>query len=304
MKGQPDRKLNLLEVLRRAEAYFKEHGVNAPRLSAESLLAKVLEIDRLGLYLNYDRPLVEKELAAYRELVRRRGAHEPLQYILGSWGFRGLEIAVGPDVLVPRPETEQLVELLIGLIGRTPGEKSPGARAPLRVLDLCTGSGAVGLSLAAELEGLWCLLTDKSHEALRWAVKNYRHHRKALKSPVSIYLGDLCEPLAARPFFDVVAANPPYLAPEVLSRLPREVRDYEPVEALDGGPPAGTGVIARIVETVHPVMLQGALLALEIGEDQQEPVEELFQRNMDFFHDHRFHRDLAGKLRFVAALRN
>ena len=295
--------LTLLEVLRRAEKYFKQRDVPSPRLSAERLLAEVLELDRLGLYLSYDRPLIESELTAYRELVRRRGAHEPLQYILGTAAFRNIEVAVGPAVLVPRPETEQLVELVVGLMDRVTENKGSKGREPVRVLDLCTGSGVVGLSLAAELEGLWCLLTDNSWEALHWAGKNHLAQRDKLRSPASFYLGDLCDPLAGKPFFDIVVANPPYVAPEEMSRLPEEVRKYEPAGSLDGGPPGGTGVIARIVETVHPVMARGALLALEIGENQQPLIEELFSGNRNFYHAPEFHRDLAGKTRFVTAFR-
>jgi len=295
--------LPLLEVLRRAEAYFKERGVSSSRLSAETLLAEVLGLERLELYLSYDRPLVESELAAYRAFLRRRGAHEPLQYILGSTAFRNLEVAVGPAVLVPRPETEQLVELVLGRLERVAGNTGCKGREPLRVLDLCTGSGVVGLSLAAEWKRLWCLLTDNSWEALCWAVKNYRSVRAKLPGRVSFYLGDLCEPLAGKPFFQVVVANPPYVAPEEMASLPREVRDYEPAGSLDGGRPGGTAVIARIVQNIHPLLIRGGLLALEIGENQQPLIEKLFAGQGRFYHAPEFHSDLAGKPRFVTALR-
>ena len=295
--------LPLLEVLRRAESYFKKHAVASPRLSAEILLARVLGVDRLGLYLSYDRPLVESELASYRALVSRRAAHEPLEYILGTASFRSIEVAVGPAVLVPRPETEQLVELVLGLMDRVVENTGSKGREPIKILDLCTGSGVIGLCLAAELKGLWCLLTDNSWEALCWTRKNHQSLRTKLLSQVSLYLGDLCEPLAGKPFFDVVLANPPYVAPGEMSQLPKEVREYEPAGALDGGQPGGTGLIARIVKTTPPVMVGGALLALEIGENQQPLLEELFAGNHNYYHSPEFHRDLTGKLRFVTAFR-
>lgn len=307
--------LPLLEVMRRAETYLKERSVPSPRLSAESLLASVLGTGRLELYLDFARPLEELELAAYRKLVRRRGVHEPLQYILGGTSFRTLEVAVGPGVLVPRPETEQLVELVLGLVEQVaknvqgsagfPHADEKNAQGLLRVLDLCTGSGVVGLSLAAELPiGLWCLLADISPEALAWAVRNYRNSIGKISGPVSFCLGDLCEPLASKEYFHIIVSNPPYVAREEIPSLPEEVRRYEPVNSLEAGPPGGTGMIAGIVERAYQFMAPGALLAFEMGETQRPLVEEMFSRYRQFYHEPVFHRDLAGKERFATAFRN
>ncbi|HUU29719.1 MAG TPA: peptide chain release factor N(5)-glutamine methyltransferase [archaeon] len=295
----------ILQVLKLSESYLEEHGVQSARLGAELLLASVLGVERLELYLSFDRPLVESELAAYRKLISRRANHEPIQYILGHTGFRELIFALGPGVLVPRPETEGLVQLVLDRLGIVAQNTAAENRRVLRVLDLCTGSGVVGISLAHEREGLWCLLTDISLEALHWAVKNSRRLERA-KGPdqVDFLCGDLAEPLAGKPFFDVVVGNPPYVRPENLESLPEEIKRYEPAQAYSGGGSDGTAVIGRIIESVSRIMAQGALLALEIGESQDQAVNTLFAEQRGKYSGVEFHRDLVGKVRFVTAFRS
>lgn len=289
----------LIEVLKLAERHLEQRGVPSARLNAELLLSGALSLDRLGLYLQHDRPLIESELEAFRALIRRRAAREPIQYILGSTGFRGLRVSVGPGVLVPRPETETLVQLVLERLVRLKdvNSKSPG---PLKVLDLCTGSGVVGLSLAAENEGLWCLLSDNSAVALGWAVKNAR---SAAIRPgrLSFCCANLLEAFTGRPVFDAVVANPPYVPPDEIDDLPEEIRRYEPLSALDGGAPDGTTVLGKIIEYSYRVMRKGALLALEIGESQPEALAKVFAASRGLYSAPEFQRDLAGKFRFVTA---
>jgi len=294
----------LLQVLRLAESYLKKRGVPSARLSAEHLLASVLGVERLGLYLSFDRPLVERELAEYRKLLRRRAEREPLQYILGGTGFRELNVGLGPGVMVPRPETELLVGLVLDRLDDV--AESTGAKDNylLKVIDLCTGSGVIGLSLARERTGLWCLLTDISREALAWAVKNYRRPGSSWQSKVSFLCGDLLEPLAQRPLFEIAVANPPYVSTQELELLPEEIKRYEPIQALAGGGIDGTGVIGRIIKSSPRIMKRGGLLALEIGEMQEEKVRALFDERKSEYSGTEFHRDLAGKARFVTAFRN
>jgi release factor glutamine methyltransferase len=293
----------LLAVLRLAEDYLRDHGIQDARLSAEHLLTGILGVDRLGLYLNFDRPLSEDELNAFRGLLRRRAAHEPLQYILGRTAFRHLTVEVGPGVLIPRPETEFLVELVLERLEKVSQSAPEIGRNPLRVLDLCTGSGVIGLSLAAERPGLWCLLADSSTDALGWARKNFLRHDTVWLSPVRFCAADLAEAFARCPCFDIVVSNPPYVSPEEMKHLPEEIVRYEPAAALNGDGADGAGVIARLVESCAAVMRPGALLAFEIGETQREPVGRIFETRDRAFTRPEFHRDLAGKDRFVTAYR-
>jgi release factor glutamine methyltransferase len=294
----------LLQVLRLAESYLKERGIPSARLSAEHLLASVLGVGRLELYLSFDRPLVERELARYRELLRRRAEREPLQYILGGTSFRELNVDLGTGVMVPRPETELLVDLVLDRLDTIAEKTGAKNNYPLKVIDLCTGSGVIGLSLARERAGLWCLLTDISREALAWAEKNYRQPGSSWQSKVSFLCGDLLEPLAQRPLFEVAVANPPYVSTEELELLPEEIKRYEPIQALAGGGIGGTGVIGRIIRSSPQIMKRGGLLALEIGEMQEEKIRALFDEQESEYGGIEFHRDLAGKMRFVTAFRN
>ena len=291
---------SLIKVLKLAEQHLEQRGVPLARLSAERLLANVLGLDRLELYLSYDRPLMEEELEAYRKLLRRRAAHEPLQYILGNTGFRQLTIELGPGVLVPRPETEILVQLALDHLDKMDRDLD---KDPVRVLDLCTGSGVVGLSLAAEHGKLWCVLADISRKTLGWAVKNASRADYRCREAVSFLCADLCEAFHARPLFDIVVSNPPYVAPNEMNDLPEEIKRYEPLEALNGGEPGGTAVIRRIIESSFKVMKQGALLALEIGESQEQAIGELFASQQEKYSPPSFHRDLAGRTRFVTAFK-
>ncbi len=290
----------LLEVLRLAESFLRDKGVPSPRLSAEHLLARVLGLDRLGLYLAYDRPLADGELEDYRRLLRRRAHHEPLQYILGETGFRGLTVELGPGVLVPRQETELLVDLVLERLEEV--RRRCGV-ATVNVLDLCAGSGVVGLSLAGEQAGLWCCLGELSPAALKWATRNLRRGEGSRLSPAVCFCGDLLAPLSKRPSFQVVVSNPPYVGSGELEGLERQVREFEPPAALDGGPD-GLAVIGRIIAEGRQVMPAGALLALEIGEDQELGLRALFGGQAAHYGPPEFHRDLAGKLRFVTAWRN
>jgi len=292
----------LIEVLKLAESHLEQRGVPFARLSAERLLASVMGLERLELYLSFDRPLVEKELEGYRKLLRRRVAHEPLQYILGQTGFRRFTIEVGPGALVPRPETEMLVQLVLDHLDKITRDE---AEEPVRVLDLCTGSGVVGLSLAEESSSrrVYCICTDMSRKALGWAVKNVQRAGSRCREAVHFLCADLFEALRPGSFFDIVVSNPPYVAPEELNSLPEEIKRYEPLEALDGGGADGTAVIGRIIECSSEVMKQGALLALEIGESQEQAIGELFARRQGKYSTPGFHRDLAGCTRFVTAFR-
>lgn len=217
-------------ILKVTTEYLTGKGIDSPRLSAELLLAHQLNLNRVDLYLNYDRPLNEQELNGYRSLLRRRIAREPIQYIIGVQEFWSLDFAVSPGVLIPRPESELLIEQVLSLCAdrRVPESVSP------RILDLGTGSGALAVTLARELENAVIWASDISPVALEVAYQNAGRHGVAER--ITFVEGDLFQPFRTQHHsFDVILSNPPYIASSALDSLAPEVRDHEPRRALDGG---------------------------------------------------------------------
>jgi release factor glutamine methyltransferase len=212
--------LTIRDVLRRSAEYLERKGVDSPRLDAERLLAHALGLTRLELYTEHDRPLTGPELAVARALVERRGAREPLAYVLGEWGFRKLVLKTDARALVPRPETEVLVDRALALLD--------GVEAP-RVIDVGTGTGAIALALAQELPGVRVTALDVSADALALA----RENRDRAGLDVELVEGDLRHGLPGGPY-DLVASNPPYVEPPELHGLQPEVRDFEPRLAVIG----------------------------------------------------------------------
>ncbi len=243
--------------------YFKRKGLDAPRLTAELLLAKVLGCTRVKLYTDFDRPLNKDELAGYRGLMERRVAGEPTHYLLGQKEFCGRPFAVDARVLIPRPETEQLVE---EVLARLPAESA----GP--VLDLCTGSGCIGLTLAAERPSLKVVLTDQSAEALEVARQNAQALGVAERA--ELIQGDLFAPLAGRRFA-AIASNPPYVASAKIETLAAEVK-REPRAALDGGAD-GLSALRLIAAQAQDFLEPGGLLALEMDEDEGAAVRALLE---------------------------
>ncbi|MCE5271586.1 peptide chain release factor N(5)-glutamine methyltransferase [bacterium] len=289
-------------MLRLCQAHLEEHGVPGARRSAELILCAVLGLDRLGLYLNHERPLTEDELERCRELLRRRAAHEPLQYITGRTAFRHLDLATGPGALVPRPETELLVDLVLEELKAKAGESVASPTLLPRVLDLGCGTGAVGLALAVEHPAARYVLSDLSAEALAWAVRNAQA-LPAGAGAVSFCRADLLSAFAARPIFDIIVSNPPYVSPAEMLSLPDEVRLYEPQLALDGGGADGTSVIERLTAQAVDCLRPGGLLAIETGESQHASLERIFAARSAKLNAPEFHRDLSGRERFVTARR-
>ena len=212
--------LTIGEILRRSTAYLREKGSSSPRLDADLLLAHALGVERLRLYTDSERPLTAAELARARDLVGRRARREPVAYVLGERAFRRLRLGVGPGVLVPRPETEILVEWALAV--------APDGGS---VLDWGTGSGAIALALADEGAGLRVTAIDRSEEALRRAGAN---GERCAGAEVEWLLSDGFAAVPGRRF-DVIAANPPYLSPADLAAAPPELR-FEPEGALVAGP--------------------------------------------------------------------
>ncbi len=279
----------ILRMILWSAEYLKNKGVETGRLDAEWLLAAALGVDRLQLYLKYDRPLSSEEREAFKPLLRRRAGREPLQYIIGRTGFRELELKTDPRVLIPRPETEVLVQEVLDWA-------SAGAES---VWDMGTGAGAVALSLAAE--GTWTrvVATDVSPEALSVAADNAE--RYDLGGHVEFREGSLFEPLEEGERFDVIVSNPPYIAEGEKGELQPEVRDWEPPEALFAGED-GLDVIRELVAGAPKHLLSGGLLALECGLGQAEGIAADVQAT-GAFGAVWIRADLTGRPRFVTAER-
>ncbi len=217
-------------ILEWTTAFFTRKEVDSPRLSAERLLAHVLSLPRIQLYTRYDRPLSDEELAGYRDLVKRATEEEPIAYLTGRAHFFNLDFDVNRDVLIPRPDTETLVENLLQTARIQSGLEAP------RVLDLCTGSGCIAAAIAYHLKASNVFATDISPAAVAVARRNIE--RLKLADRVSVEEGDLYEPLVGRVDalpFDVIVSNPPYIPTGQIASLDRSVREYEPLVALDGG---------------------------------------------------------------------
>lgn len=277
-----------LSLARKAGEHLTARGIENGRLEAELLLASVLDLKRLDLYLQHDRPIREAELQDFRERVRRRLRGEPLQYVTGEAAFRRLLLRTDPRALIPRPETEILVgEVLSWAAGRA------GASA----LDVGTGTGAIALSLAVEGAFSRIVATDVSSEALELARENAE--RMGVQDTVELRAGATFAPILPGERFDVVVSNPPYIAEEERAALPGEVREHEPAQALfaDGD---GLGVIMALIAGAPEVLQPGGLLALEIGAGQATRVSEQLHRHGRYA-DVRVVKDLRGIERVVLA---
>jgi release factor glutamine methyltransferase len=278
---------SVLELLRWTTGYLEEKGIPEARLTTEHLLAGALGLERLDLYLQYDRPLAAGELSLFKERLRRRTRREPLQYIEGRACFRQIELVVDRRVLIPRPETE----LLVGEVLRWAADH-PGAS----VVEVGTGSGAIALSLAWEGAFGRIVATDVARDALDVARDNAR--RLGLEDVVDLRIGPLYDPIAGERF-DVIVSNPPYVALTEAEALPPEVSRWEPPGALFAGE-TGLDVIESLVVGAPDHLRPGGVLVLEIGETQSAAVTRRI-RDRRCFEDPLTIADLTGRDRFVLA---
>jgi release factor glutamine methyltransferase len=272
--------LTVGEALKASTEFLAGKGVPSPRVDAEHLVAASLGVKRLDLYLQHDRPLTDAEVGAARELVRRRGTREPLAYVLGEWSFRRLTLATDPRALIPRPETEVVVERCL--------ERLAGLDAP-DVLDVGTGSGAIALAIADEHPGAHVTAIDASADALALAAENAE--RTGLAGRVTLVEHDLTAGLPVGPY-DIVVSNPPYVLPDEIGSLEPEVREWEPRRAL-----VGFGATEAIVRAAPPALRPGGWLVLEVADGAANEVAELLT-GVGFGSVGRF-RDLADRERVV-----
>ncbi len=269
---------------------FKERGIESARLDAELLVAHALGLTRVALYMDLDRPLTDEERVAIRDLVKRRRQHEPVAYILGAKEFWGRSFSVSPAVLIPRPDTETVIEPALELLP---------ADAAGRALDLCTGSGIIGLTLAAERPGLTVDLTDLSPEAL--AVARTNAEALGVAARARFFEGDLFAPLEQDAQYLLIASNPPYIPDGEIATLPPDVRDHEPRLALAAGA-EGMDVHRRSAAEAGRFLGPGGTLLVEVGAGQAPALEALLA-SQDWVEATARHRDLGGIERVVEARR-
>jgi len=283
-----------LELLQWSANALKEHQIENPRLNAELLLAHSLNLNREELYVRLHRELKEGEKGALERLIRRRVSGEPLQYILGHQEFWSINFKVDPRVLIPRPETELLVEQSLSILSEKTFEQNPS------VLEIGTGSGAIAVALAKEVKNIFVVATDISRDALVLAKENAKS--AGVQDQIQFVNGDLLDPFHSskeREGFDLILSNPPYIIRSEIGSLAKEVRDYEPVIALDGGED-GLEFYRRLISQA-PSSLQGrGWLLMEVGQGQAEMVAKQIQGSGTFLESHIL-PDLAGIGRVVKA---
>ena len=289
MQNQTKRRLpewTIIKLVQWATTYFSNHEIDSPRATAEILLAHVLNTRRIDLYLRYDQPLIPAELDRFKVLMKRRLKHEPVAYILGRKEFWSMDLKVTRDVLIPRPETECLVERALELLAL---DSDPASK---RILELGTGCGAVILALASENPAHTYWASDICKNAIGIAWQNARQND--LNGKVQFIIGDWFAPLrSSKPgLFDLIVSNPPYIKSEDLNRLQPEIYDYEPLVALDGATD-GLHCLRHIIQSSHFFLKPRGALILEIGHEQKAPLAQIIAE-CGQYEDIIFYQDYSG----------
>jgi release factor glutamine methyltransferase len=275
----------IIKILQWTTSYFKSNGIDSPRSTAEILLAQTLGLTRVDLYLRYDQPLVKSELDHFRTLIKRRANREPVAYIVGSKEFWNIEFAVTKEVLIPRPETECLVEEALSVLSKEP------FCSPKKILELGTGSGAIIIASASEKPEHKYFASDISAKAVSVASKNAKKNK--IEGKISFFCGDWFLPLKeSSRLFDMILSNPPYIKEEDIGGLQPEISRFEPLSALDGGKD-GLCEIRKIIGSAHRFLNPGGYLIIEIGYDQKEAVNRI-ARDTGRYYDIYFRKDYSG----------
>jgi len=284
--------------------YFTDKGIDAPRLSAELLLSSVLSMQRIELYTQFDKLVAKDQLDIMHDLVKRAGQHEPIAYLVGRTEFYSLQLEVSPDCMIPRPETELLVEHAIEFLRTRPG--------PQFVCDLCTGCGCIAVAIAKNSPQAKIIATDICDAALNVAAKNIERHK--LKDRITLLSGDLFEPLVPqldvdKPVrhspgdggFDLIVCNPPYVSAAEYEKLEKNVKDYEPKLALFAGVD-GLDVYRRIIDKADRFLRPDGALILEIGYAQGPAIKKLLEQ-AGAFAEIKIEKDFNDNDRIAIALR-
>jgi release factor glutamine methyltransferase len=282
--------VTLAEAINNAANLLSTAGITNARLDAEVLLSHIIMKDRVWLITHRDDELDDKHQRDFADVIHRRTRREPLQHIIGNQEFWGLEFIVSPDVLIPRPETEFIIEAALAIV--------QDRNTPVRIIDLCTGSGCIAVSLAKELTAARIIATDASEKALALARENTRRH--GVSEHIRFLLGDLFEPLKEldiRGQIDIIVSNPPYVQAGDLSTLQPEVRDYEPEMALIAGP-KGTEMAKRIIQLAPEYLKKNGALIMEMGLGQAEALTRMVEAT-GAYGNRELLKDLAGIERVI-----
>ena len=305
----PGETWSIRRLLAWIDGYLAQRGIEHPRRSAEWLIGEVCGLSRMQIYLDIDRPLEADELARLREMVVRRGRGEPLQYITGNTSFRSIEVLCEPGVLIPRPETEMLVEYALEALrarhtGDSEGEEpdDEGNEPQVNVLEIGTGTGCIALSIASEMPEARVLATDVSATALKLAARN--RAALGLEKRVGFVQCSLADGVKDRFMgtFELLISNPPYIPTAVMAELPSEVVDHEPALALDGGAD-GLDVFRRLVELAPRALAPSGVFAVELFEGHLDQAADLV-RGAQGWESVEVKQDLAGRPRVLLAVRS
>jgi release factor glutamine methyltransferase len=280
----------IIKLIRWATSYLKSHEIDSPRATGEILLAHALQLSRIDLYMKYDKPLVPDELKKFKMLIKRRIKREPVAYILGVKEFWSMDLEVNGNVLIPRPETECLVEIALEHLSQK--SLSP----PQRILDLGTGSGAIVLALASQQPQHIYFASDRFRSAVELACRNAARHE--FSEMIHFFVGDWFGTLnSTKPGFDLIVSNPPYIPSRVIGGLQPEIHQYEPIAALNGNKD-GLACYQEIMGSAHNYLNPSGVLMLEIGHDQRDDIQRIAVA-VGQYEDFSFSQDYSGYERIV-----
>lgn len=277
---------SVIEILGKCEEFFAKKGVPNPKIDAQLLLAKAMKCKRLDLFLRFDEPLKKEVLDEFREDVKRRAKREPLQHILGSVDFCGLNLKCDARALIPRPETEELCDIIISRLKENP---------PKKILDLGTGSGAIILSLKNAFKDAECTACDISEESLALAKEN----AELANLNANFFKSDWFENIGG--IFDLIVSNPPYLTEKEVSNAEAEVREFDPPAALSS-PEGGAKDLRKIIKETPKFLKKNGILALECGIDHPTMLKDENRENKDFS-SIEIIKDFSGRDRFLMLTR-